>query len=220
VGGQTHPPPAVKELERLLDACDALGDYADQMRALVVVGAYTGMRPGELFELRWSDIDLASNRITVGRRLYRGTVDTPQGNKPKTIALPPPARDVLVRQPTRAGELVFVSKTGKRLAAPTLSHYWATVKARAGLEHDFYLATKHYGVHLLYKLGISKRAIAAQMGWSEGCRGRAVAGVWPQRCGRARGNRRSVSDANPDANAPNPALEREVNQSSARVAGR
>jgi integrase len=167
VGGQTHPPPAVKELERLLDACDALGDYADQMRALVVVGAYTGMRPGELFELRWSDIDLASNRITVGRRLYRGTVDTPQGNKPKTIALPPPARDVLVRQPTRAGELVFVSKTGKRLAAPTLSHYWATVKARAGLEHDFYLATKHYGVHLLYKLGISKRAIAAQMGWSE-----------------------------------------------------
>ena len=29
------------------------------------------------------------------------------------------------------------------------------------------LATKHYGVHLLYKLGLSKRAIAAQMGWSE-----------------------------------------------------
>lgn len=31
----------------------------------------------------------------------------------------------------------------------------------------FTSATKHYGVHLLYKLGMSERAIAAQMGWSE-----------------------------------------------------
>ena len=49
----------------------------------------------------------------------------------------------------------------------TLSHYWAQVKARAGLEFDFYLASKHYGVSLLYRLDLSKRAIAAQMAWSE-----------------------------------------------------
>ena len=49
----------------------------------------------------------------------------------------------------------------------TLSGYWAQVKARAGLDFDFYLAGKHYGVHLLYKLGLSSRAISAQMGWSE-----------------------------------------------------
>jgi hypothetical protein len=41
------------------------------------------------------------------------------------------------------------------------------VKAASGLDFDFYLASKHYGVHLLYKLGLSKRAIGAQMGWSE-----------------------------------------------------
>lgn len=39
--------------------------------------------------------------------------------------------------------------------------------ARTGLDRDFYLASKHYGVHLLYKLGLSSRAIGAQMGWSE-----------------------------------------------------
>ena len=39
--------------------------------------------------------------------------------------------------------------------------------AKAGLDFDFYLASKHYGVHLLYKLGLSSRAIGAQMGWSE-----------------------------------------------------
>ena len=72
-----------------------------------------------------------------------------------------------MRQPTRTGELVFVSKQGKRLTAPTVSQYWAVVKASAGLDFDLYHATKHYGVHLLFRLGLSKRAIAAQCGWSE-----------------------------------------------------
>jgi integrase len=166
-GRADKAPPTVKQLEALLDACDALGDYADQMRALIVFGAYSCMRPGELFELRWADIDLKANRIHVARRLYRGTVDVPKNGEPKTIALAPPARDVLLKQPTRAGELVFVSKQGKRLSAPTVTQYWAVVRARAGLHFDLYSATKHYGVHLLFKLGLSKRAIAAQCGWSE-----------------------------------------------------
>jgi integrase len=51
-GRADTPPPTAKELERLLDACDALGDYGPQMRALVVFAGYTGMRPGELYELR------------------------------------------------------------------------------------------------------------------------------------------------------------------------
>jgi hypothetical protein len=59
------------------------------------------------------------------------------------------------------------SKTGKRLSQPTLSWYWGKVKARAGLDCDFYLATKHLGVHRLYLLGFSERAIAAQAGWGE-----------------------------------------------------
>jgi hypothetical protein len=48
-----------------------------------------------------------------------------------------------------------------------MSGYWSRVLESAGLDFDLYLAIKHYGVHLLYKLGLSKRAIAAQMGWSE-----------------------------------------------------
>ena len=43
------------------------------------------------------------------------------------------------------------------------------MRAAAGLDAgtDFYLATKHVGVNLLWKQGVSERAIAAQMGWSE-----------------------------------------------------
>jgi integrase len=168
-GRADENPPTVKELERLCDACDALGEYAPQMRDLIDFAALTLMRPGELYELRHTDVDVAANRINVARRVYRGNVDVPKNGQPKLIALVPPARDILLRQPTRSREdgLVFVSKRGQRLSAPALSLYWAQVKARAGLDFDFYLATKHYGVHRLYKLGLSRRAIAAQAGWSE-----------------------------------------------------
>jgi integrase len=161
-------PPTLKELGRLLDACDVLGGYAQQMRDLIDFAALTLMRPGELYELRYPDIDLRANRIHCHRRVFRGQIDVPKTGK-KTIALVPPARVILMRQPTRIRDdgLVFVTKTGRRLATSTMSGYWAQVKARAGLDFDFYLATKHYGVHRLYKLGLSRRAIAAQAGWSE-----------------------------------------------------
>lgn len=168
-GRADKAPPTVKELQQLRDACDALGDYAPQMRDLMDFAALTLMRPGELFELRHPDVDVAANRIRVARRLYRGTVDVPKNGKPKTIALVPPAREILMRQPTRTRDdgLVFTSKEGKRLTSPTLCQYWALVKVRAGLDFVFYAATKHAGVHELYKLGLSKRAIGAQAGWSE-----------------------------------------------------
>jgi hypothetical protein len=67
---------------------------------------------------------------------------------------------VLQRQPTRAIELVFASKWGERLTATNCAKYWAKVKAAAGLDFEFYLATKHSGVHLLHRLGLSQRAIA------------------------------------------------------------
>jgi hypothetical protein len=61
---------------------------------------------------------------------------------------------------------VFLSKQGRRLSQPTLSGYWGKVLARAGLEFDFYLATKHWAVHHLHvDRGLPPRVIAEQMGW-------------------------------------------------------
>jgi integrase len=170
-GRRDMPPPTVEQLEALREACDALGDYGRQMRDFLDFAGLTLMRPGELFELRYTDVDLRANRIVVSRRLLRGRVDTPKSNRAKTIALPPPARDILLRQPTRGREdgLVFVGKTGTRMNASLLSLYWANVRSRAGLDvtFDFYRCSKHWGVHRLYLLGLSARAIAAQAGWRE-----------------------------------------------------
>ena len=49
----------VVEIERFLEACHR------KFRPFVLAGLHTGMRPGELFELRWKDVNFESGRIYV-----------------------------------------------------------------------------------------------------------------------------------------------------------
>lgn len=164
-GRAAQAPPTEAEFDLLLDACAALGSYAPMMRAFLLFAAFTLMRPSELFALEWANVDIAGLRIWKDARLYRGTVDEPKTGA-KLIALTPPARDAIMGLP-RDGRYVFTSKTGRRLSGTLMHGYWSLVRARAGVDFDMYLATKHYGVHYMWtRLGMSSRAIAAQVGWS------------------------------------------------------
>lgn len=164
-GRAEEPPPSAEEFQALLNACSTLKDYGKTIRALTLFSAFTLMRPSELYVLEWGDIDFQAMRIRKARRLYRGEVDEPKYGA-VTIALTPPARDAIIGLPRDDG-LVFHSKTGKRLSQTLMSGYWSRVLAKADLDFDFYHATKHYGVHYLWtELGLSRRAIAAQAGWS------------------------------------------------------
>lgn len=167
-GRSEEAPPTEEEFDRLVAACSALGWYAPQMRALLLFAAYSGMRPGEIYALEWSDVDFDAMRLRVSRRLWQGKLGLPKSNESKLISLTPPARDALLGLVSRSeGGLVFRSKMGRRLSQATLSNYWGQVTARAGLEFEFYLATKHFFVHYLWtKRNLTPRAIAAQMGWS------------------------------------------------------
>lgn len=165
-GRADQAPPTEAEFQKLLDSCSALGAYADQMRAFLQFSAFTLMRPSEVYELEWADIDFARMRIHKARRLYRGTVDEPKTGK-KLIALTPPARDAIIGLSRDRGRLVFTTKTGLRLSQTTMHGYWGKVLAKADLDFDLYHATKHYGVHYMWtKLQLPTRVIAAQAGWS------------------------------------------------------
>lgn len=165
-GRAEDAPPTVEEFDQLRTACAALGAYGPRMLALLDFAAFSGMRPGEIYALEWTDIDFEAMRITVSRRMYKRRPGLPKNNKTKTIALTPPARDAVLTL-TRDSRYVFTSIRGKQMAQNTLSHYWGKISARAQLDFDFYLATKHRFVHYLWtELELSERAIAAQMGWS------------------------------------------------------
>jgi integrase len=213
--GRAHQrPPSEEEMLLLVDGCAALGAYAPIMRALFTFGAYTLMRPGELMALRWDDIDLdagAHGRAQVRRRFYRGQTDLPKSNRERTITITAPAREALdsllaMRGYYPAG-LVFRNKRGGQLAAPTLTGYWKEVRARARLDVDFYMATKHYGAWFMkVRLGVPDAAIAAQAGWSESAVTKMVAtyahAVDERRLDEIDAAFEGIRDADRDADAP------------------
>jgi integrase len=164
-GRSEEPPPTEAEFEALVAACSVHGDYAPMMRAALVFSAYTLFRPSELYEVKETDIDFRRMRISKARRLYRGQVEEPKTGA-KVTALTPPARDAILPILPGDGGYLFKNKSGDRLVGSTFNGYWREVLIAAGLDFDFYHATKHFGCWYMWtQLGMSERAIAALAGW-------------------------------------------------------
>ena len=85
-------------------------EQAPELHPLVATAVFTGLRKGELFGLRWRDLDLGARRLTVARS-YDGT---PKSGKPRHLRLPavlaPILADWAQRCPKTGDGLVFPSR--------------------------------------------------------------------------------------------------------------
>lgn len=147
-----------------VDALAAAGaKHSPAIRGLVLFLAYTAVRVGEAFALEWDDVDFEAGRVSIERRVYRGSLDLPKSNKPRPIALTPPARDALLTIP-RTSPLVFTGKQGKRLSQTSFAWYWQSISAVHPTKvtpHEL----RHFAAHHLYvALGLPARVVAAQLG--------------------------------------------------------
>lgn len=89
------------ELKALIKALDEGDDI--QVSHLMKLALYTGMRRGELFKLRWDDVDFEKGFIFIR---------SPKGKKSVHIPMNDQARDILKSHP-RIAEHVFVTDKGK-----------------------------------------------------------------------------------------------------------
>lgn len=89
------------ELKALIKALDESDDI--QVSHLMRLALYTGMRRGELFKLRWDDVDFEKRFIFIR---------SPKGKKSMHIPMNDQARDILKNHPCVA-EHVFVTDKGK-----------------------------------------------------------------------------------------------------------
>jgi integrase len=87
------------------------------------LAAGTGARRGELAALRWSDVDLAAGRVTIGRQVGRyrdldGTwqtrEDTPKGGRARQVTLDPETAAVLREHRRRQSADPLVSLAERR----------------------------------------------------------------------------------------------------------
>jgi len=77
---------------------------SEPVRTLLLCAVLTGMRRGELFGLRWEDVDLESHRLFIRRALWRGRFVTPKSRRSRrTIDLAPTLRAALTKRRRQGG---------------------------------------------------------------------------------------------------------------------
>jgi integrase len=138
-----HP----KDFERLLTALDHHADTAENavgkspdlqwLRDMILVGVGTGLRRGEMLNLRWSDLDLTERRLYVRHRDGFQT----KGKRERTIPLRGKALKALqARDERRNDDLdgpVFTDRRGLPIKPNRVSRRFSDMVKVAGLDDRF-----------------------------------------------------------------------------------
>ncbi len=113
-----------EQLKALLDAIEA--DDNRQAANLMKMALFTGMRRGELFKLKWSDIDFDRGFIRIVG---------PKGGRDQVIPLNEPAREILAGHVRTGSEFVFPGRNGERRT--DIKAQVGRIKEAAGLPKAF-----------------------------------------------------------------------------------
>lgn len=136
---------------------------------LIMFAAHTGLRPGELYALRWEDINLTGNTVAVEwqwSQTERKRV-RPKYDSTRTVFLPPAARDAL-EVCARVRDEVFSAPRGGLLTGTVMGHYFPPVARTVGRPDLTPHALRHYYGTLLARKGLAPYEIAAMMGHKDG----------------------------------------------------
>jgi integrase len=151
------------------DETDRLIASAGEWAPMIGVTVRTGMRIGETLALRWCDVDLTTERITVRRAVARGKIGTPKGGRPRTIDLSDQAVSLLrsVKHLRRGEDLVFHGPAGRMLTRGEVKWpLWSSCD-RANIERIGWHVLRHTFASHLAMLGESLKVIQELLGHSE-----------------------------------------------------
>ncbi len=184
-------PPTIEQVETLQRA------MPDELHALIVLAAGTGMRQGELLGLTVDRIDFEHRELHVDRQLITdswtrtrfGPPKTPASNR--TIPLPQAVVDALTdhitRFPPGPHGLLFTFD-GEPITRQVFGHLWRPAARAAGIPHGKGVhLLRHYYASLLIRYGESIKTV-------QDCLGHATAAetldtyshLWPDSADRTR----------------------------------
>jgi integrase len=144
--------------------------WAWSYRAMILFAGYVGLRPGELFALRRSDV--VGDLCLIERALESksGEIGLTKTGRVRTVTVPPVGRDAVAELPPNASGLLFESRRGQMWRQPSHHHCWKVVRAMAGRPGlDFY-ELRHCAATMLLERGISPWDVAVQLGHQDGGR--------------------------------------------------
>jgi len=149
------------------------GEVAHTLHGLVSMAAFVGMRPGELYGLRWSDVDLRNDEIHVRRQYSKAsrTFELPKNGKHRDIALTGPAKAALqeMPRPLDADELVFRASRGGPITGRVQHYYWHPIRCRFGKPSMDLYELRHFCASWLFNdLALLAQDVAHQLGHTDG----------------------------------------------------
>jgi integrase len=140
-------------------------------RTMVGLAVLSGLRRGELFALRWRDIDDQARCLTVREAVYEGTFSSPKtaaGTRqiPLSDAAMGLLRDWKARVTrTDPESLVFATWSGKSISPNNVSSRWLTPTCQAlGLKRVNWLTLRRTYSSWAHEKGVPGKVIAQLMG--------------------------------------------------------
>lgn len=134
--------------------------FADHLTPIILLALNTGMRQGELFALRWADIDFENAVITIeGARAKSGVT--------RHLPLNKTTQHTLLQwhgQTSKKFEYVFPGRNGGVLN--NVNKAWASVRAAAGLRNFRFHDLRHTFASTLVQEGVDLNTVRELLGHS------------------------------------------------------
>ncbi|MCD0485352.1 site-specific integrase [Streptacidiphilus sp. ASG 303] len=171
-GKESSPERGTATIEQVYELAELVGP---RWRALVLLAAFTTLRPEELAELRRPDVDLdagtvrvrmAAPELTTGRRVV-GDPKSDAGRRTVTIpavVLPDIRRHLEWFAEREPGGLLFVGEKGGAFRRSTFGRIWRRARDKAGLPGFRFYDLRHTGNTLAAATGASLKELMARMG--------------------------------------------------------
>ena len=143
------------ELANLLAAAEK---ESAVVHAAILVSLATGVRQGELFRLKWSDVDFARQRVRI--------LETKNGES-RAVHLPAVASEALKalkRSPIVGQQSVFLDPNGVPFDKGRLAVRWNAIRKAAGLENFRWHDLRHSCASFLAQQGATLLEIGSVLG--------------------------------------------------------
>jgi integrase len=178
------------EVNRLADiAVEIHGpEFGQVIAGMILCAAWMGVRPGELFALKWGNLDFKRGRAEIVEQYNAktGRYDRPKTGE-RTIVLLPPAGEAIRGVPRHVGDdFVFHTNRGSPFTPRNWHYSWDKIRQRfiGGLPEDHHLRQRlardpsadldfyelrHFcATYLLDTLELSPSTVAIQLGHADG----------------------------------------------------
>ncbi|MCA9032793.1 MAG: tyrosine-type recombinase/integrase [Planctomycetaceae bacterium] len=170
-----------QQVSRMLKHCES-SRSGRWIRPILVTLATTGMRIGELMELRWRDVDFEAGVVQVvddrfsGRKRLVGTARTTKGKRSRTIPMNAALMNVLKDLVRHSDGRVFHGPMGARLRQKSvlnvfkrdirgpLATEFPVPKEEIGFEHGTLHSFRHYFVSECFRQGATEAEIMDWVG--------------------------------------------------------